>query len=50
MFLERLEALKLPKVSYYIELIGLDDTNIDGESYLKALIKQLPHLDKVVVS
>jgi len=48
-FLERLEALKLPKVAYYIELVDLDDTNSDGESYLKAVIKQLPHLDKLVI-
>ena len=49
MFLERLEALKLPKVAYYIEMISLDDTNGDGVTYLKALIKQLPHLDKLVI-
>ena len=48
-FLERLEALKLPKVCYFIEMIKLDDTCGDGMAYLKALIKQLPHLDKLVI-
>lgn len=49
MFLNRLEALKLPKVAYYIEMVELDDTNSDGVSYLKALIKQLPQIDKLVI-
>ena len=38
-FLERLEALKLPRVQYFIEMIKLDDTCGDGMAYLKALIK-----------
>jgi hypothetical protein len=53
MFLERLESLKLPRVAYYIDLIHMDDTSGpygEGVSYLKALIKQLPHIDKLVIS
>ena len=49
MFLDNLESLKLPNVRYYLELKEFDDIDDgDGFKYIKAVCKQLPHIDKLV--
>ncbi len=49
LFLQNLEALKLPGIQYYLTLNNFDDCDDgDGIRYLKSVCKQLPHIDKLV--
>lgn len=49
LFLQNLEALKLPSIQYYLTLNNFDDCDDgDGIRYLKSVCKQLPHIDKLV--